>query len=106
MAQRASAYAKADLTLDTSRATVEEVVERIWSQIGPWMSKSWHYFLTHSHELTQRYGGKYVAVLNDRIVAAGTSHLKAYQGIRRQVPHDCEVGIYYIPLPEESAIAL
>ncbi len=106
LAQRASAYAKADLTLDTSRATVEEVVERIWSQIGPWMSTSWHYFLAHSHELTTRYGGKYVAVLNDRVVAVGTTHLKAYQAIRQHVPPDREVGIYYIPLPEESAIAL
>ena len=106
LAQRASAYAKADLTVDTSGLSIDDVVERIWEQIGPWMSKSWHYLLTHCHHLSQRYGGKYVVVLEDRIVAVGTTHLKAYQRLRKPLPANREVGIYYIPLPEESAVAL
>jgi len=106
MNQRAVAYAKADLVIDTSRLTVEEVVEAVWANIGPWMSKSWQYLLKHSLQLTQRYSGKYIAVLDDRIVAVGLTHLKAYQAIPQPVPLNREVAIYYIPLPEESAVAL
>lgn len=106
LAQRASAYAKADLTIDTSHLSVDEVAERIWEEIGPWMSKSWHFLVTHSQQLSQRYGGKYVVVLDNRIVAVGPTQLQAYQSLRKPIPADREVGIYYIPLPEESAVAL
>lgn len=106
MTQRAAAYSKADLVIDTSRLTVDEVIEAVWANIGPWISKSWQYLLKHCFQLTQRYGGKYIAVLDDRIVAIGLTHLKAYQAIPRPVPPNREVAIYYIPLPEESAVAL
>ena len=106
LAQRASAYAKADLTIDTSRLSIEEVMERIWEEVGPWMSRSWEYLRRHGDKLTQRYGGKYVVVLDDRIVAAGATQLEAYQRLARPVPPRCEVGIYYIPSSEEPAIAL
>lgn len=104
--QRASAYAKADLTVDTSTLSVDEVVDRIWERLGPWISKSWDYLRKHCQHLAQRYGGKYVVVQDDHIVAAGPTQLKAYQNLRKPVSSKCEVGIYYIPLPEESSVAL
>ncbi|MBI3324362.1 MAG: dephospho-CoA kinase [Candidatus Omnitrophica bacterium] len=106
LTQRASSYAHADLTVDTSELSLDEVVARLWEQIGPWVSKSWHYLLTHNDKLCQRYGGRYIAVLDDRIAATGATQLEAYRRLRKPVPSHCEVGIYYIPLPEESAIAL
>jgi len=106
MQQRASAYAKADFTLDTSRLSVDEVVARVDALISPWMSRSWQYLLKHSPDLCQRYAGKYVVVRDNRVVAVGTSHLKAYQRLRKPLPASSEVGIYYVPLPEESAVAL
>ena len=106
LAQRATGYAKADLTIDTTGLSVEQIAERIWDEIGPWISKSWEYLRKHSRQLGQRYGGKYVVVMNDRIVASGATQFDAYQRVRQPVPPECEVGIYYIPLPEESAVAL
>lgn len=106
MRERASAYAKADLTVDTTRLSVEAVVERIWKEVGPWVSKSWQYLLKSCDKLSQRYGGKYIAVLDDRIVAVGASQLEAYQRIPGRVPEACEVGIYYIPLSQEPAVVL
>jgi len=106
MSQRCSAYAQADLMIDTSRLSLDEVAERIWEEIGPWMSRSWQYLLKHGPKLSQRYGGKYIVVLNDRIAATGATQLEAYQRLIKPVPSKCEVGIYYVPLPEESAVAL
>ena len=106
MEQRAPAYAKADLTIDTTGLAVDEIVERVWEAIGPWICKSWQYLLKHSSQLSQRYGGKYVVVYNDHIIATGDTQLKAYQGIRRTISPDHELGIYYVPLPEEAPLAL
>ena len=104
--QRTAAYAKADLTIDASRLSIDEVVERIWKEVGPWMSKSWQYLLKSCDKLSQRYGGKYVAVLDDHIVAVGVSQLEAYQRIPKRVPAQCEVGVYYIPQSQEPAVVL
>lgn len=104
--QRASAYAQADLTIDTGSLSIEQIAEQIWEQVGPWVSKSWQYLLKHSHKLSQRYGGKYIVVLDDRIVSVGTTQLEAFQRLAKPVPRQREVGIYYVPLPEESAVAL
>ena len=104
--QRAPAYAKADLCIATDGVSAEEVVERIWDAIGPWVSKSWHYLLTHNEKLLQRYGGKYIAVMDDRIVGVGATQLQAYQAMPKPVATGCEVALFYIPLREESPAAL
>ena len=106
LAQRAPAYAKADLTIDVSRLSVEETVELIWEHVGPWISRSWQYLVKHSDELAQRYGGRYIAVLDDRIVGTGTTQLEAYRRVPKPVPASREVGIYYIPSLEKSAVVL
>ncbi len=113
--QRARAYRQADLTLDTSALTIQEVVDRLWQQLSPCICKSWQYLRRHAHELTHRYGGKYVMVVDDRIVATGDTHLAAYQNAHRRRDSSRhvlqrlirrEAGIYYIPLLEESRTAL
>ena len=103
LAQRADAYAKADLTVDTSRRSADEVAEQLWAQLSPSLCKSWQYLLDHTGSLAPRYGGKYVVVGN-RVVSCGQTQLEAYQQAR--LKDKGEVGIYYIPLPEESLTAL
>lgn len=106
LAQRAPAYAQADVTIDTSDLTVDDVVNRICRTLSPCLCKSWEYFCDHAGELSQRYGGKYVVVAENRIVASGTTQLEAYQAMPARVAQQGDVGIYYIPLPEESLTAL
>ena len=105
LTQRAKAYAQADLTMDTSDLPVEEIVEQLWQQISPCVCKSWQYLLDHSKELSQRYAGQYVAVIEDRVVASGETQLEAYQKIPRRQAKKEEAGIYYLPLPQESLTA-
>ena len=102
--RRAGAYAQADLTIDTSNLSVDEVVNRIWEKISPCLCKSWQYLLEHGGELSQRYGGKYIVVVENRIVGCGQTQLEAYQHARLVKSQDA--GIYYIPLAEESLTAL
>jgi hypothetical protein len=106
LTRRAQAYAQADLTVDTSRLSVDEVVERGWQALSPSVCRSWRYFLAHVDELSRRYGGKYVVVVDDRIIGLGQTQLEAYHNAPARLTGKSDAGIYYIPLPEESLTAL
>ena len=106
LTQRERAYAQADLAIDTSGLSVDEVVDCLWHQLGPYVCPSWQYLRDHTVELSHRYGGKYVVVVQDRVVAAGETQLKAYQNAPHRLTDKPDAGIYYIPLPEESVTAL
>jgi shikimate kinase len=106
LGQRARAYAQADLTLDTSGLSVDEVAERLWAQLSPCLCQSWQYLRDHAGRLAQRYGGKYVVAVGDRIIGCGDTQLEAYQKTRPRLAEQEGAGIYYIPLPEESLTAL
>ena len=106
LAQRASAYAQADLTIDTTALSVDEVVERIWEALSPCLCNSWQYLLDHTRQLAQRYGGKYIVVVDEHIVASGKTQLEAYHKASPRLTEKRDAGIYYIPLPEESLTAL
>ncbi|PIQ84066.1 MAG: hypothetical protein COV75_04310 [Candidatus Omnitrophica bacterium CG11_big_fil_rev_8_21_14_0_20_63_9] len=104
--QRAKAYARADLTVDTSGLSVDQVVDRVWEALSPCICKSWQYLLRNVGDLSHRYGGKYVVVAGDRVVASGATQLEAYQNAPATLTDQPDAGIYYIPLPEESLTAL
>lgn len=131
LARRAEAYAQADLTVDTSDRSIDEVVERIWDEVSPSLCASWQYLLDHAEALSARYGGRYIVVIDNRIVASGPTQLEAYQNAHlpppalprerrklrpplgrnggqsdQRVVEKRHAGIYYIPLPEESLTAL
>jgi len=106
MQERAGVYAKADWALDTTDLSVEEVVERLWEKLSPSLCQSWQYLLDHMQALAPRYGGKYVVVVENRIVASGDSQLEAYRNAPHRLTDKREAGIYYIPLPAESVTAL
>ena len=105
LGRRAAVYGQADMTVDTSSLSIDEVVERIWTKLSPRVCRSWRYFLDHVGELSPRYGGKYVVVVDDRIVGSGDTQLAAYQHAESRLAKK-DAGIYYIPLPEESLTAL
>ena len=100
--QRAGAYAQADLAIDTTNLSLDEVVERLWENLSPCLCKSWQYLQAHSQELGQRYGGKYVVVVDNRIVSSGKTQLEAYQNASPRLTEHRDAGIYFIPLPEAA----
>ena len=105
LARRETVYAQADLTLDTSDLSIDEVVERLWERLGPYLCRSWQYLHDHAHDLAQRYGGKYIVVVDDRIVGSGPTQLEAYQKASHHLSEKRDAGIYYIPLRDESLTA-
>ena len=106
LAQRASAYAKADLAFDTSDCAIDEVAERVWRELSPHLCRSWRYILAHAQQLALRYGGKYVVVVEERVVACGQTQLEAYRNASNKLGGAPDAGIYYIPSREEPLTVL
>lgn len=104
--RRAKLYAQADLTIDTSALSIDEVVERVWDTLSPCLCKSWRYLLAHAGALAHRYGGRYVVVVEDRVIASGATQLEAYQNAPARLTGHRDAGIYYIPSAEEPVTVI
>lgn len=63
------------------------------------------YLLKHSQELSEKYPGKYIAIVEDEIVAVSDSGLEVYKKAKEKYP-DKEVYISYIPTDEEMVTLL
>jgi hypothetical protein len=64
-----------------------------------------NYLLKHSQELSEKYPGKYVAIVGDKLVAINNSALNAFKIAKEKFP-DKEVCISYIPTEEETVTLL
>lgn len=63
------------------------------------------YLQEHSRELSRKYPGKYVAVVDGQIVAVDSNALAAYKKAK-EIAGDKEVAIFYISSKEEKAILI
>jgi hypothetical protein len=63
------------------------------------------YLLKHSQEFSEKYPGKYVAIIKDELVAIGNSSIEVFEKAKEQYP-DEEVSITYIPTDEEMVTLL
>lgn len=60
--------------------------------------------MKHSQELSEKYPGKYVAIVEDELVAVNNSAVNAFRMAKEKFP-DKEVCISYI-LTEEETVTL
>ena len=67
--------------------------------------EAYEYLLKHSQELSEKYPGKYLAIVNDKIVVASRSAIYAYREAKRKFPKG-EIGIVYMPTEEETVTLL
>ncbi|RLG26749.1 hypothetical protein DRN76_00980 [Methanosarcinales archaeon] len=63
-----------------------------------------NYLLKHSQELSEKYPGKYVAIVEDKLVAVNNSAVNAFRMAKEKFPGK-EVCISYI-LTEEETVTL
>ncbi len=62
------------------------------------MIKISNYVLAHSRELSKKYAGKHIAVVDNAIVAVGKNRLEVYKKAVKNIPRSKKVGVYYIAL--------
>ena len=63
------------------------------------MKKSQKWIIEHFEELVDKYGGKYIAVVNDEIVAVGESSVEVDRKARAQFPDEIP-SIMHVPVKE------
>ena len=56
--------------------------------------------------LGSRYGGKYVGVVENRVVSSGKDQLNVFRKATKANPHKKEIGIYYIPSKSDRPMIL
>jgi len=64
------------------------------------------FFLEHAKELERKYAGRYIAVVDSKVVAVGSNRFEVYQSAIKKIPKNKGVGIFYLPLKEEVLTAL
>ncbi len=59
----------------------------------------------NSEELSRKYPGKYLAVIDEKIVAVGSNPLEAFTKAK-EIIQGKEMAIFYMPTDEEMVILL
>ena len=70
------------------------------------MCKKMDYFLKHGKELEKKYAGRYIAVIDNKMVAVGSNRVEVYRKAIKSIPPDKDLGIFYLPLKKEVLTAL
>ena len=70
------------------------------------MVKQSSYILIHSRELSKKYAGKHIAVVDNTVVAVGKNRLVVYKKAIKGIPRNKKVGVYYLPSKDEILTAL
>jgi len=63
------------------------------------MTKSQRWIVKHFEELVERYGGKYIAVVDKKIVAIGNSPAEVDRKAREQFPNEIP-SVIHVPIKE------
>lgn len=63
------------------------------------------YLLKHSQKWSEKYPGKYIAVVGNELVAIGNNEIEVFKKAKEKYP-DREVSITYVPREEETVTLL
>lgn len=63
------------------------------------------FLLKHSQEWSEKYPGKHIAMVNDKLVAIGDTELEVFKRAKEEYPKK-EVSIAYLPTDEEMITLL
>ena len=63
------------------------------------------FLLEHSQELSKKYAGKYIAIVDNKLVAVSDSEVEAFKSAKEKYP-DKTVSLTYIPRKDELVTLL
>ena len=63
------------------------------------------FLVKHSQELSKKYPGKYLAMVDDRLVSIGNSNLEVFKKAKEKYPKKL-ISISYIPRKDELVTLL
>ena len=63
--------------------------------------KAYEFLLKHSQEWSEKYPGKCVSIVGDKLVAIGRDRIEVYKKAKKMFPKQ-KISIFYIPTEEET----
>ncbi|MEW6007115.1 MAG: DUF5678 domain-containing protein [bacterium] len=64
-----------------------------------------NYLLKHSQEFSEKYPGKYIAIIKNKLASVGNSEIEVFKKAKEEYPYE-EVSIAYVPTDEEMVTLL
>lgn len=62
--------------------------------------------LIFARQMAKKYSGRFVAVINEKVVAAGSSRMAVFHKAQQEMPKVSKIGVYYFPTQKELLTAL
>ena len=67
--------------------------------------ETYEFLLKHSQELSEKYPGRYIAIVGNEVVAVSDSGVEVFKKAKKKFPEK-EIHISYMPTPEEVNILI
>ncbi|MBI5408294.1 MAG: hypothetical protein HZA14_02905 [Nitrospirae bacterium] len=62
--------------------------------------------LRFAREMPKKYAGKFVAVINEKVIAAGKSRIEVFRKAEKVASPVEKIGVFYFPTKKEMLTAL
>ena len=59
-----------------------------------------------ARELAKKYAGKFVATVNEKVVAIGKSRMEVFRLAEKTAPPSAKIGVFYFPTRKDMLTAL
>lgn len=70
------------------------------------MIKKASYLSIHSKELSRKYAGRCIAIVDNKVVAVGKNRLEVYRKAIKDIPKNKPLGVYYVPTDKDFLTVL
>jgi len=62
--------------------------------------------LKFAHEMPRKYAGKFVATINEKVIATGKGRMEVFRKAEKVAPPSVKIGVFYFPTRKEMLTAL
>lgn len=65
-----------------------------------------NFIFEYTRRMPKKYAGKFVAVINKKVIAMGDNRLEVFHRAEKLAPSNVKIGVFYFPKRKEMLTAL
>lgn len=65
-----------------------------------------NFILEYTRRMPKKYAGRFVAVVNEKVIAIGDNRLEVFHRAEKLAPTNVKIGVFYFPTRKEMLTAL
>ncbi len=70
------------------------------------MKKKMKFDIKFARELAKKYAGKFVAIVNEKVIATGKNRMEVFRKAEKAAPPAAKIGVFYFPTKRDMLTAL